>query len=113
MHEYSVGQALMERIEAEAASHRATAVHRVSLKIGEMSGVEPDLLESAFEILKARTICETAGLIIERVPACWACPACGRSIPRGEVLRCAACGEPARLVTGDEIVLAQLEMEVP
>jgi hydrogenase nickel incorporation protein HypA/HybF len=113
MHEYSVGQALMERIEAEAASHRATAVHRVSLKIGEVSGVEPDLLESAFDILKEHTICATAHLVIERVPARWDCPACSRPIAAGSVLQCGACGAAARLASGDEIVLAQLEMEVP
>jgi Zn finger protein HypA/HybF involved in hydrogenase expression len=35
------------------------------------------------------------------------------TVPAGAVLRCAACGAPARLVSGDEIVLEQIEMEVP
>ncbi len=113
MHEYSVGQALMERIEAAAAARGATAVHRVRLKIGELSGVEPDLLATAFEILRERTICERARLDIERVPAQWVCPACGDAIAAGGVLTCAACLVPARLAGGDEIVLAQLELEVP
>jgi len=113
MHEFSVGQALMDRIEAEAAAHKASAVHRVSLKIGDVSGVEPTLLASAFEILKERSICATATLVIERVPARWACPACDEAIAPGAVLRCGACGVPASLLAGDEIVLAQLEMEVP
>jgi hypothetical protein len=29
------------------------------------------------------------------------------------VLRCASCAVPARLVSGDEILLEQIEMEVP
>ena len=102
----------MERIEAEAAAHQASAVHRVSLRIGEVSGVEPDLLASAFELLKERSICASATLVIERVPARWACPACAAPIAPGAVLRCEACGVPASLLSGDEIVLAQLEMEV-
>jgi hydrogenase nickel incorporation protein HypA/HybF len=113
MHEFSIGQALMERIEAEAAARGATAVHRVRLTIGDQSGVEPDLLTTAFDILKEHGLCHGAALDIERVPARWACSSCGRDIPPGEILRCGACGAIARLVSGDEIVLAQLEMEVP
>lgn len=113
MHEYSIGLALMERIDAEAAAHGATAVHRIRLRIGDLSGVEPELLASAFSILKERTLCEHAALDIERVAARWVCPACGAEIPPGAILRCPACAEAARLVSGDEIVLAQLEMEVP
>jgi hydrogenase nickel incorporation protein HypA/HybF len=113
MHEYSVGQALMDRIDAEAAARHAISVHRVFLKIGEVSGVEPDLLASAFSILKERTICQNAELAIERVPARWVCPTCGVDIAAGAILRCRHCGEAARLSGGDEIVLAQLEMEVP
>lgn len=103
----------MDRIEAEAAAHGATAVHRIRLRIGELSGVEPELLASAFAILKERTLCEHAALDIEPVAARWVCPACAAEIPPGAILRCPACAEAARLASGDEIVLAQLEMEVP
>ena len=68
MHEYSVGLALMDRIEVEASARGATAVHRVRLSIGEVSGIEPDLLASAFEILRERTICEHAVLDITAYP---------------------------------------------
>jgi hydrogenase nickel incorporation protein HypA/HybF len=78
MHEYSLVVALMERIEEEAAAHRALAVHRVRVRIGELSGVEPDLLESAFGIVRTGTICARAALDIERVPARWECSACRR-----------------------------------
>ncbi len=102
----------MDRIEAEVAAHRASAVHRVTLRIGEVSGVEPELLASAFEILKAQSVCAAATLVIERVSARWSCPSCGVPIASGAVLRCPACDRPATLAAGDEIVLAQLEMEV-
>jgi len=113
MHEYSLMTALMERVEAEAATHRALAVHRVRVRIGELSGVEPDLLESAFAIVRAGTICAGAALEIERVAARWVCPACRRPMTAGERLECPACGEPAALAAGDEIVLGQIELEVP
>ena len=113
MHEYSLMTALMERVEAEAAAHRALAVHRVRVRIGELSGVEPDLLESAFAIVRPGTICEHAALDIERVEARWACPACRRPLSSGARLQCPACGVPAALAAGDEILLGQIELEVP
>lgn len=113
MHEYSIALALMERIEAEAAARQAVAVQRVRLRIGGLSGVEPELLRSAFEIVRERTICQEAALDIEQVPVEWVCSRCGTAVEPGAVLRCAGCGEPARLTGGDEILLERIEMEVP
>lgn len=113
MHEYSIALALMERIDAEADSRRAVSVHRVRLRIGELSGIEPDLLRSAFEIVRERTRCQAAVLDITEIPAAWVCSGCGRPIGAGAVLQCPDCGAPARLAAGDEIVLEQLELEVP
>lgn len=113
MHEYSLMVALMERVEAEAAAHRALAVHRVRVLIGELSGVEPDLLQSAFDIVRSGTICDRAALDIERVAARWECPDCRRPLEAGQRLQCAACGAPATLASGGEILLGQIELEVP
>lgn len=113
MHEYSIVLALMERIEAEVAARGAVAVHRVRLRIGALSGVEPVLLESAFSLVREHTMCEGAALDIERVPASWCCLRCDRSIAAGDTLQCPDCNEPARLQGGDEILLDQLELEVP
>jgi hydrogenase nickel incorporation protein HypA/HybF len=112
MHEYSIVEALMTRIDEQARAHGAAAVHRVSLRIGELSGIEPDLLRSAFEMVRERTVCDQATLEIRHVPVRWVCAACERDIDAGGVLRCAACGGLARLAQGDEIVLDQLELEV-
>ena len=112
MHEYSIVQALMERIEEQARAHRAVAVSRVSVRIGELSGVEPDLLKSAFDRVREKTVCDAATLQITRVAAQWVCRQCGRDVPAGGVLRCADCGAPARMSQGDEILLEQLELEV-
>jgi hydrogenase nickel incorporation protein HypA/HybF len=112
MHELSIVQALIERVEAEARAREATAVGRVVVAIGELSGVEPGLLAKAYDTFRERTVCAGAPLTIRAVPALWRCPACGAPPPRGAVLRCPACGLPARLEAGDEIVLERIEMEV-
>jgi len=113
MHEYSIVQALVDRVDAEVRARRATAVHCLSVRIGELSGVEVDLLTTAYETFRARTVCEDAALQVQRVPARWECPSCGRSIGRGEWLTCPLCVVPARLTQGDEIMLDRIEMEVP
>jgi len=85
VHEYSIVQALVERVGAEARARRATAVHRLAIRIGELSGVEPELLRTAYETFRERTICEGAALDVQVVAARWECPGCGRAVGRGEL----------------------------
>ena len=112
MHEYSIVQALLAQVEREASAHRAVAVRRLEVSIGELSGGEADLLATAYDTFRERSVCEGAELAIRRVAARWACPSCTRDIARGELLRCPSCGVPAQLAGGDEIVLERIEMEV-
>lgn len=113
MHEYSIVGSLLDRVEREAAQRGATQVTALSVRIGELSGVETELLATAYDTFRERTICDGATLRITRVPARWACPRCDQTIVPGNVLRCSDCEEPARLVEGDEILLDRIEMEVP
>jgi len=41
------------------------------------------------------------------------CDVCGTEIAPGRVLACPSCGWPARLTSGDALVLEHLELEVP
>ncbi len=113
VHEYSIVQALLARVEAEAAQRRATAVHRLRVRVGELSGVETPLLESAYELFRERSICARAALEIVPEAARWCCSDCRAAVPAGGILRCPRCGAPARLAAGDDIVLERIEMEVP
>jgi hydrogenase nickel incorporation protein HypA/HybF len=113
MHEYSIVSALLDRVETEARTRGATGVHGVQVRIGDLAGVDRDLFRSAFETFRANTLCARAVLLVVPVEARWACPRCGNPLPRGAVLRCEACGDPARLECGDEIVLDRVELEVP
>ena len=119
MHEYSIVQALYDSVVAQAAAHGAASVQGVRVRIGELSGVDPGLLETAWRTFRVRTICEHAPMEVEIVAARWACPVCATSaaaiidVPRGAVLRCPDCGAAVRLAQGDEIVLNRIVMEVP
>jgi len=112
MHEYSIVQSLLDRVQVEVDARGAVAVHRLRVKIGEFSGVEIELLKSAYDLFRQRTICESAELDLVPVAGRWACPSCQRTIRRGEILRCIDCDAPAKLIEGSEIILERLEMEV-
>jgi hydrogenase nickel incorporation protein HypA/HybF len=113
MHEYSLVQAMFEQIGAAAAARQAVAVRRVTVRVGEAAGVDLSLLQTAYQTFRERTICSDAPLVIREVPVEWACPEGHGPIARGRPLSCDTCGRPARLTSGDEIVLEQLELEVP
>ena len=112
MHEYSIVQSLVDSVSDGVKQNRGAAVHGVSIQIGELAGVDFDLLQTAYDTFREGTICEHAPLTIERTPARWQCPKCASPIERGAILRCSACGEPARMVSGDEILLRRVELEV-
>jgi len=110
MHEYSLVQALVDDV-ARHVCGRQGVVRRVRVRVGALSGVDPGLLATAYETFRPDTVCAQAELEMSHVPARWSCTACGRQIAAGERLQC--CGTPARLVEGDDLVLEQLELEVP
>lgn len=112
MHEYSIVQSLVDSVESVARQHEGGSVHHVYVEIGELAGVDCDLLQTAYDTFRLGTICHEAPITIERIAARWECPHCHVAIRRGEILRCASCNEPARLAAGDEILLRRVELEV-
>ena len=113
MHELSVCQGLLRQVEKVAAEHDARAVDRILLRVGALSGVEPDLLSHAFDIARMGTLAENARLEIENGPVTVRCRQCGTS---GEVpsnrLVCPHCGDWRVEVTGgEELLLLSLDLE--
>lgn len=113
MHEWSLVQGLISRVEAEARAHAAVRVSRVEVRVGELAGVDAGLLAKAFESFGERTACEGAVLSVTRVPAAWRCRACRRTFAPGEALHCSACDAPAILEDGGGVFLDRIELEVP
>ena len=112
MHEYSIASALLDRVEAEANRHVRAEVRSVRVRVGELSGVDGDLLRSAWSLAREGTACARAGLEVAAESARWVCPRCGDGIAARALLRCPRCAVPARLASGDALVLERIEMEV-
>jgi len=112
VHEYSIAASLLRQAEEHAQKHAASRVVRLEICVGELAGVEVPLLETAWSLVRERSLCGDASLAVRRQPARWECGRCGEPVARGLALRCERCGAPARLVEGDELVLERIEMEV-
>ena len=112
MHELSICQALIEQVESLARKEGALQVVQVRIGIGPLSGVEPQLLQQAFQLARAGSIAATASLLIDHLPVRVSCRECGQET-EAEVanLTCGNCGDwHTRLVCGDEMLLTQVEL---
>ena len=112
MHEYSIVQAMFDQIGGVVRAQRATRVRRVSVSVGRLAGVDPILLRTAYDVFRVRTVCDIATIEIREVDPVWMCTAGHGAIPIGGGLACPACGGPARMAAGDEIILDALDLEV-
>ncbi len=76
MHELSIAQEILEIIEAEQERHGFERVEKVRLQAGALSGVEPEALEFAFEVVRAGTCAAKAKLEIALEPMKLVCRQC-------------------------------------
>ncbi len=115
MHELSVAQALVEQVRNLADENGATAVAGIRLRIGPLSGVVPELLETAFPLAAAGTVAASAQLHITPAALRVRCETCGaESEATPNRLLCAACGDwHTRVVCGDELLLERVELDIP
>ncbi|MFI5459008.1 MAG: hydrogenase maturation nickel metallochaperone HypA [Isosphaerales bacterium] len=110
MHETALVAHLLRRVVQEARAAGAARVMAVRLRVGEFAGVEPTLLEDAFQRQSAGTRADGARLEIVAVPLEALCDSCGHRF-RVELFRfqCPTCGGcRTRVVAGEELDLESL-----
>src|SRR5262245_4620940 len=112
MHEVGVIQDALDVALDHAGRATASRIHRLILRVGPLSGVVPEALAFAFEVVTRGTIADGARLEVEHVPIICYCPVCQEEFsPDGWVFDCPHCG---RLTSedrqGHELELASVEM---
>ncbi len=114
MHELSVCQSFLAQVERIALAHNARTVDKIVVRIGPLSGVEIPLLRQAYPLACAGTVAENAELVTEIQPVRVACETCGAETNATvNRLLCGACGDyHTRLLSGDEMILASVELNV-
>jgi len=76
MHEYSLIRGLLSQVEGLRTQYQADRVTSIRLIIGEFSGVEADLLQSAFDDLSQGTSIAGADLAIQTTSLSGRCEDC-------------------------------------
>lgn len=112
MHELSVCLALIEQVEKIARHHNASQVTEIVVRLGPLSGVEPDLLRHAYPLAAVSSLAEHAALVIEAADVVVRCSQCGEeSRATANRLLCGACNDyRTRIVSGDEMILQRIEL---
>ena len=112
MHELALMEELQRIALATAAAQGAQRIHTVMLRVGRLSGVDPDALAFAFEVVMAGGIGQGATLKLEVVPTQCRCGGCGQRFePVDVIFACPICGElSAHVLRGRELELMGLEV---
>ncbi len=115
MHELGIAQSILERVKQESALHDGARITKVAVRVGELSGVNPDALSFGFEALSKDTPLEGVPLEIDFRPRTLGCGDCGYEFETDAILaECPQCGSRRiACLAGDELDIAFIELEDP
>lgn len=113
MHEISLMEALRHQALAAARAEGAVRIAAISLRVGELAGVEVEALRFAFPLVMEGTLAAGAELRIEIEPAECHCAVCAAPFPAPQgCCDCPRCGTISRrLLRGRDLRLLSLEVE--
>jgi len=112
MHEVGIMENTLAIALKRAADEGAYRIHRLTMRIGPLSGVVPEALEFAFDVLRRGTTAEGATLTVERVPIICFCSSCRLEFQPDDLFcECPRCHTPSADVhQGRELELTSLEV---
>ena len=95
-----------------ATREQASHIHQMTLRVGDLSGVEPEALRFAFDVVTQGTIAEQAQLTIESCPTLCFCHDCQAEFRPTELgYECPICQTwSTSILQGKELELASLEV---
>lgn len=114
MHELSIAEEVYRASRAAVAERGSGRLERVSVAVGELAAIEPDLLVFAWEALTQGGPDEGSALEVEWRRARQFCADCDAEKPRsdGSWLRlCPDCGRPLAVTGGTELDLLRVTFE--
>lgn len=117
MHEMAIAQGVLDIARDELRKHAATQLHCVRVQYGLLSGIVPDSLTFAFEMLVKGSELDGACLELQELPVRLRCCACGTVFepPRDELLAalCPACAQPIGHIVeqGKELRILSMDMD--
>ena len=113
MHELALTESIINIAVDEAKKYNAGKVLEIKIKVGEMSGVIPELIQEYFNIASRGTIADSAKLTVEYVPVMVECLDC-KNVSKIDKLhfKCPVCSSTnIKLKTGREFYVDSMEVE--
>ncbi len=112
MHEVGLMENALAIALDYAQRDHARCIHKICLRVGTVSGVEPEALRFAFEIVTQNTMAAAARLEIQTCPTRCYCRVCETEFePVTMSYHCPHCQTwSAAIVQGKELELASLEV---
>ena len=112
MHEMSIAEGILKIAVDVMEKNHCRKIRAIGLRLGEMSGVELEALNMAFDVLTRNSPAEGSELKIERVPIIGACNQCGKTfrVERYNFF-CPECNGILILKSGRELQVAFVDVD--
>ena len=112
MHEVGIMERTLAIALEQAKERGACQIHRIKMRVGALSGVVPEALEFAFDVVTEGTIAQAARFEIESIPVrCYCRQCCQAFEPDDWFYECPECGQLSLDIRqGKELELTSLEV---
>lgn len=113
MHEVGIAASVLKAVREELTARPGMRAAVVSLRIGELAGVDPESLRFGFDALVKDSDLEPLALEVEYIAREQECLECAiRFAADRYTLACPACGSlRGRCIAGDELDIASIQLE--
>ena len=114
MHEMGIVLHLAKTLDETAEEQNITRIGKVTLQVGEVSGIMTDLFTDCWNYFKVRhPVLTDSELVLEEIPAVTHCDGCGQNYPTVQYRKtCPHCGSGETwLITGNECIIKEIEAE--
>ncbi|VBB05318.1 hydrogenase/urease nickel incorporation metallochaperone hypa [Lucifera butyrica] len=113
MHELSIAQSLLEVALGSVKDPEIKQIRLIKLRIGRLTGVEPEALRFAWTAVSAGTIAAGAMLDVDWVPLTGRCHNCRQDLILKQYhVFCPVCRSPAfEMTSGQELTMDYLEVD--
>jgi len=113
MHEYHIVEGIVKQVLEKAGSSNAARVNKVTLVVGELSGLKDGPIRSYFDNLSKGTMLEGAKIVIKPAKSKLKCEDCGRVFEHEKSdFSCPECSGPGILThSGKEFYIDNIEVE--
>ena len=113
LHELAIAQGILDVALKTATENQAVRVGRITVSVGEMTGVVSESLQQGFAVLAVDTPAAGAELIIERIALQGRCRDCGDYFAiQDRRFCCPVCGSAGvELIRGRELRVEHMEVE--